>query len=81
MVKDTQDLVAVCVIATMSDSLRETSKSISAIRKVAHRDTKCFVGGAAIKSNEHAQKLGADHWVANPRDFFASLDLLISKAS
>ena len=81
VVKNTQDLVAVCVITTMSDSLRETSKSISAIRKVAHRDIKCFVGGAAIKSNEHAQKLGADHWVANPRDFFASLDLLSSKAS
>lgn len=69
VVENTQDLVAVCVVATMADSLVETSKSISAIRKVAHRDIKCFVGGAAIKSNVHAQKLGADHWVANPRDF------------
>ena len=80
-VKSTQNLVGVCITTTMSDSLRETANSISAVRDIGGFNVKCFVAGLAIKSQDHAQTLGADFWVASPRELIVALDSLTQKAS
>jgi excisionase family DNA binding protein len=80
-VKSSQNLVSVCVATTMSSSLRETVKSVSAVRSIAGLKVKCFVAGLAIKSQDQAQELGADLWVASPRELIVALDSLTQKAS
>ncbi len=80
-VKSTQNLVGVCITTTMSGSLRETANSISAVRDIAGFNVKCFVAGLAIKSQDQAQELGADFWVASPRELIVALDSLTQKAS
>lgn len=80
-VKSAQNLVSVCIATTMSSSLQETAKSISAVRSVAGLKVKCFVAGLAIKSQDQAQELGADFWVASPRELIIALDSLTQKAS
>ena len=80
-VKSSQNLVSVCVATTMSSSLRETVKSVSAVRSIGGLKVKCFVAGLAIKSQDQAQELGADLWVASPRELIVALDSLAQKAS
>ena len=80
-VKSTQNLVGVCITTTMSGSLRETANSISAVRDIAGFNVKCFVAGLAVKSQDQAQKLGADFWVASPRELIVALDSLSQKVS
>ena len=77
--KSAQNLVSVCVATTMSSSLHETAKSILAVRSVAGPKVKCFVAGLAIKSEDQAQELGADLWVASPRELIVALDSLSQK--
>jgi methanogenic corrinoid protein MtbC1 len=80
-VKSAQNLVSVCIATTMSSSLRETVKSVSAVRSIAGFKVKCFVAGLAIKSQDQAQELGADLWVSSPRELIVALDSLTQKAS
>ncbi len=80
-VKSAQNLVGVCIATAMSVSLRETANSISAVRNIAAFNVKCFVAGLAIKSQDQAQKLGADFWVASPRELIVALDSLSKKAN
>ena len=88
-VKNLQNVVGVCVVATMSSSLFEAAKSISAVRKVSKSNgdksdkptVKCFVGGSAIRSDDHAQELGADKWVKGPRELIVALDSVLSRVS
>ncbi len=80
-VKSAQNLASVCIATTMSSSLQETAKSISAVRSIAAFKVKCFVAGLAIKSQDQAQELGADLWVASPRELIVALDSLTQKVS
>ena len=52
------DLVAVCVGVTVADALDNARASIAAVRGVTNAP--CFVGGAAVVSDELAAELGAD---------------------
>ena len=79
--KSAQNLVSVCIATTMSSSLQETAKSILAVRSVSGSKVKCFAAGLAIKSEDQAQELGADLWVASPRELIVALDSLSQKAS
>ncbi|CAB4543938.1 unannotated protein [freshwater metagenome] len=79
--KSAQNLVSVCIATTMSSSLQETAKSILAVRSVSGSKVKCFVAGLAIKSEDQAQELGADLWVASPRELIVALDLMGQKAN
>jgi choline dehydrogenase/4-pyridoxate dehydrogenase len=65
----------------MRNFLRETANSISAVRDIAGFNVKCFVAGLAVKSQDQAQKLGADFWVASPRELIVALDLMGQKAN
>ena len=79
--KSAQNLVSVCIATTMSSSLQETAKSILAVRSVSGSKVKCFAAGLAIKSEDQAQELGADLWVASPRELIVALDLMGQKAN
>lgn len=79
--KSAQNLVSVCIATTMSSSLQETAKSILAVRSVSGSKVKCFVAGLAIRSEDQAQELGADLWVASPRELIVALDSLSQKAN
>ncbi len=78
-VRNSNDLVAVCIVVTMSDALAETAKCIAVMRATGDARTKYFVAGLAIESQNHAEKLGADYWVNGPQELISSLDLLSQK--
>jgi excisionase family DNA binding protein len=80
-VKNSNNLVAACVVATMSGALAETAKCIAAMRATGDSGAKYFVAGLAIESQDHAEKLGADYWVSGPQELISSLDLLTQKTS
>ncbi len=61
------DVVAVCVAATMSETLPAMSKAIAKIKKASNNSIPCFAGGAAVLNSEHAENLGADFWAADLR--------------
>ncbi len=78
-VRNSNDLVAVCIVVTMSDALAETAKCIAVMRATGDARTKYFVAGLAIESQNHAEKLGADYLVNGPQELISSLDLLSQK--
>lgn len=80
-VQNSDNLVAACVVVTMSNALAETAKCIAAMRAVGDAGAKYFVAGLAIKSQAGAEKLGADYWANGPQELISSLDLLNRKAS
>ncbi len=62
-------LVAVGVSATTPDQDENIAESLRTLRKAV--DVPVFVGGAAVRSEEHAQELGADGWAHNAEALIA----------
>lgn len=79
-VRNSDDLVAVCIVVTMSDALAESAKSIASMRAAGESGVKYFVSGRGVKSQGQAEKLGADYWIEDPQDLISSLDSLTRKA-
>lgn len=80
-VRNSDDLVAVCVVVTLTSALDESAKCIAEVRAAGRSGVKYFVSGRAIESQEHAKKLGADYWINDPQELVATLDSLSRKAS
>ena len=80
-VQNSNDLVAVCIVVTMSGALAETAKCIAAMRAVGDARAKYFVAGLAIESQNHAEKLGAYYWASGPQELISFLNSLTQKTS
>ena len=68
------DVVAVCIASTMKETLPAMSETITKIKKASNNSIPCFVGGAAVLDSEHAENLGADYWVSDPRSLMPMLN-------
>lgn len=66
-------LRAVCVGVTRSESLPAAQSVIAAIRNVVGDVATIYAGGAAVGSLASAEQLGADAWANNPRSLIAQL--------
>lgn len=72
-VSEADQLRAVCVGVTLTDSIPEARRTIDAVKKVIDDDVKVFVGGAAFETEDAARELGADAWARDPRMLLALL--------
>ena len=77
MVLSTESVVAVGLLAQTVHHLTSTAATISAIR-AASPSVLIVVGGDAVPHQDHAVSVGADHWVADPRQFAELLDLTVT---
>ena len=72
-VQQSNDVVAVCVGVTVEASIPAARDTIAAV-KSSCPDIPVYLGGAAIRSDEHVQVLGADHWAGNIDSLIESLN-------
>ena len=72
-VQQSNDVVAVCVGVTVEASIPAARDTIAAV-KSSCPDIPVYLGGAAIRSDEHVQVLGADHWAGNIESLIESLN-------
>ena len=70
---DVDQLRAVCVGVTLSDSLPAARETVAALRRKLGTRIAIYVGGAAIMNDEMAHDLGADAWARDPRTLVALL--------
>lgn len=72
-VKGVDQLRAVCVGVTLSQSLPAARDVIREVRKVLPDGVAVYLGGAGVDSDETATQLGADVWARDPRSLIALL--------
>jgi len=72
-VKGVDQLRAVCVGVTLSQSLPAARDVIREVRKVLPDGVAVYLGGAGVDSDETAKQLGADVWARDPRSLIALL--------
>ena len=75
-VADAVDLVAVCVVVTLSESLGSAGELLAALRIARKPGVPIYLGGAGAKSREEAKRLGADEWVDSVEAFIESCNVL-----
>jgi excisionase family DNA binding protein len=76
-VKSADQLRAVCVGVTLTQSLPAAQEVVAAVRAHINDDVMIYLGGAAVGSLASARQHGADAWASDPR----SLVLLLSGAA
>jgi len=72
-VQQSNDVVAVCVGVTVEGSIPAAKETVSAL-KSSCPNIPVYVGGAAIRGDDHVRVLGADHWAADVRSLIDSLN-------
>ena len=72
-VKGVDQLRAVCVGVTLSQSLPAARDVIREVRKVLPDGVAVYLGGAGVDSDDTATQLGADVWARDPRSLIALL--------
>ncbi len=72
-VKGVDQLRAVCVGVTLSQSLPAARDVIREVRKVLPDGVAVYLGGAGVDSDDTAKQLGADVWARDPRSLIALL--------
>jgi excisionase family DNA binding protein len=72
-VNGVDQLRAVCVGVTLSQSLPAARDVIREVRKVLPDGVAVYLGGAGVDSDETATQLGADVWARDPRSLIALL--------
>ncbi|MEY3700036.1 MAG: hypothetical protein RIT16_396, partial [Actinomycetota bacterium] len=72
-VQQSNDVVAVCIGVTVESSIPAARETIATV-KSSCPDIPVYVGGAAIRGDEHVQVLGADHWAGNIDSLIESLN-------
>jgi hypothetical protein len=72
-VQQSNDVVAVCVGVTVEGSIPAAKETVAAL-KSSCPDVPVYVGGAAIRGDEHVRVLGADHWAGNVSSLIDSLN-------
>lgn len=72
-VKGVNQLRAVCVGVTLSQSLPAARDVIREVRKVLPDGVAVYLGGAGVDSDDTAKQLGADVWARDPRSLIALL--------
>jgi excisionase family DNA binding protein len=75
-VRQSNDVVAVCVGVTMTTSVTAARESVMEIRKVLRPGVPIFVGGAGIRNEETVELVGADQWSKDARHLVESLGQL-----
>lgn len=75
-VNDAVDLVAVCVVVTMPESLVAGGELLAALRIARRPGVPIYLGGAGVKSREAALNLGADRWVDSIESFIESCNVI-----
>ena len=75
-VNDAVDLVAVCVVVTMPESLVAGGELLAALRSARRPGVPLYLGGAGVKSREEALNLGADRWVDSVESFIESCSVI-----
>jgi len=75
-VNDAVDLVAVCVVVTLPESLVTAGELLAALRLARRPDVPIYLGGAGVKSREEALNLGADRWVDSIESFIESCNVI-----
>lgn len=73
-VEVSNDVVAVCVGVTVPQALSAARSTIEAIKRVS--SVPVYAGGAAVRGDEAARTLGADHWTGDARQLVGSLNQL-----
>jgi methanogenic corrinoid protein MtbC1 len=73
-VQQSNDVVAVCVGVTVEGSIPAAKETVAAL-KSSCPDVPVYVGGAAIRGDDHVRVLGADHWAGDVRSLIESLNL------
>ncbi len=72
-VQQSNDVVAVCVGVTVEGSIPAAKETISTV-KSSCPSIPVYVGGAAIRGDDHVRVLGADHWAGDVRSLIDSLN-------
>ena len=72
-VQHSNDVVAVCVGVTVEESIPAARETISALKRLCP-GIPVYVGGAAIRGDEHARVLGADLWAGDVDSLIDSLN-------
>ena len=72
-VQQSNDVVAVCVGVTVESSIPAARETIATVKSLCP-DIPVYVGGAAIRGDEHVRVLGADHWAGNIDSLIKSLN-------
>ena len=72
-VQQSNDVVAVCVGVTVEGSIPAAKETISTV-KSSCPSIPVYVGGAAIRGDDHVRVLGADHWAADVSSLIDSLN-------
>jgi methanogenic corrinoid protein MtbC1 len=72
-VQQSNDVVAVCVGVTVEGSIPAAKETVSAL-KSSCPNIPVYVGGAAIRGDDHVRVLGADHWAGNVSSLIDSLN-------
>lgn len=75
-VRQSNDVVAVCVGVTMTTSVTAARESVMEIRKVLRAGVPIFIGGAGIRNEETVELVGADQWSKDARHLVESLGQL-----
>lgn len=72
-VRGVDQLRAVCIGVTLDESMANAREAIRAVKNAVPADVTVVVGGAAIRDEESARRLGADAWASDPRTLLALL--------
>lgn len=72
-VQQSNDVVAVCVGVTVEGSIPAAKETVSTMKRSCP-SIPVYVGGAAIRGDEHVRVLGADHWAGDVRSLIESLN-------
>ena len=72
-VQQSNDVVAVCVGVTVEGSIPAAKETVFTV-KSSCPNVPVYVGGAAIRGDDHARVLGADHWAGDVRSLIESLN-------
>lgn len=72
-VRGVDQLRAVCVGVTLTESLPKAKDAVTAVKGVVPNEVSIIVGGAAIEDESVMRTLGADAWARDPRTLLALL--------
>ena len=72
-VQQSNDVVAVCVGVTVEGSIPAAKETVFTV-KSSCPNVPVYVGGAAIRGDDHVRVLGADHWAGDVRSLIDSLN-------
>lgn len=75
-VSDAVDLVAICVVVTLAESLASAGELLGELRLARKPGVPIYLGGAGAKSHSEAIRLGADEWVDSVESFIESCNVL-----